>query len=94
MIFQHKDTLHYRLIVAGEVVEGELDIERGFGGDEGALVYVLNIDRPEAEQAFFATLETAAQGRTLLLITHASGLEGRFDRVLRLERGRLSEMSR
>jgi len=59
---------------------------------------ILLLDEPTegldeaAEQAFFATLETAAQGRTILLITHAGDLEGRFDRVLRLEKGQLVEV--
>ncbi len=58
MTFQHKDTLQFRLNVAGEVIEGELDTEKGFGGDAGALVYILNIDRPEAEQAYFVKFST------------------------------------
>lgn len=59
---------------------------------------VLLLDEPtqgldeEAERAFFVTLRTAAQGRTVFLITHATELEGSFDRVLRLEGGRLYEV--
>lgn len=58
---------------------------------------VLLLDEPtqgldaEAERAFFDTVAEAAQGRTLLLITHADQLTGRFDRVLTLEAGRLVE---
>lgn len=60
---------------------------------------ILLLDEPtqgldeEAERAFFATLQTAAQGRTVLLITHAGNLEGSFDRILRLEQGRLHEVA-
>lgn len=56
---------------------------------------VLLLDEPTegldraAERAFLETLETAARGRSLLLITHAPDLAGRVDRVLRLEGGRL-----
>lgn len=56
---------------------------------------ILLLDEPtqgldeSAERAFLATLDQVAEGRSLLLITHAADLGGRFDRVLRLEAGRL-----
>ncbi len=56
---------------------------------------ILLLDEPtagldaETERAFLATLEQAAEGRSLLLVTHRlSGVE-RMDRVLRLVNGRL-----
>jgi ATP-binding cassette subfamily C protein CydC len=56
---------------------------------------ILILDEPTtgldeaAERAFLATLATACEGRSLLLITHAlTGVEP-LDRVLRLAGGRL-----
>jgi len=43
----------------------------------------------EAAQAFLADLGQAAQGRAVLLVTHAALPPGAVDRVLRLEGGRL-----
>lgn len=59
---------------------------------------ILLLDEPTqgldeaAQRAFFSTLRSAAQGRTVLLITHATGLEDSFDRILRLDQGRLQKV--
>src|SRR5690606_20771533 len=46
------------------------------------------LDRATAE-AFFATLETAMQGRTVIMATHAALPAGTVDRILTLRGGRL-----
>ncbi|KRA55850.1 thiol reductant ABC exporter subunit CydC [Devosia sp. Root635] len=46
------------------------------------------LDRP-AEAAFFETLHQAAQGRTVIVVTHAAIPEGTMDRVLTLRGGML-----
>jgi ATP-binding cassette subfamily C protein CydC len=56
---------------------------------------ILLLDEPtagldaETERAFLATLEAAAEGRSLLLVTHALTGAEHLDRVLRLARGKL-----
>ncbi|ODT66604.1 MAG: thiol reductant ABC exporter subunit CydC [Pelagibacterium sp. SCN 63-23] len=47
------------------------------------------LDRDTAE-AFFRTLATAVEGRTIIMVTHAAIPPGTVDRVLMLENGRLS----
>ena len=47
-----------------------------------------SLDR-DAEVAFFATLATATQGRTVILATHAAIPEGTVDRVLTMRNGAL-----
>lgn len=46
------------------------------------------LDRP-AEVAFFETLHQAAEGRTVIVVTHAAIPEGPMDRVLTMRNGRL-----
>jgi hypothetical protein len=53
IVFQHLNYTTFRLVISGEMVEGEMNTERGFDGDENSTLYVLNTDRPEAEQAYF-----------------------------------------
>ena len=53
VIFEHLNYSTYRLTVANDVTEGEMNTERGFEDDPNATLYVLNHDRPAAEQAYF-----------------------------------------
>jgi hypothetical protein len=50
VVFEQKDYTSYRLITNGAVREGELNSERGFENDPNATVYVLNWQKPEAQQ--------------------------------------------
>ncbi len=56
---------------------------------------VLLLDEPtnaldrETEEAFFKVLASASEGRTVIMVTHATIPEGTVDRVLTLENGRL-----
>lgn len=57
---------------------------------------ILLLDEPttgldrDAEVAFFETLHHAAQGRTVIVVTHAAIPEGTMDRVLTMRNGSLS----
>jgi hypothetical protein len=53
VVFQQKDYTSYRLITNGAVREGELNTERGFEDDPDATVYVLNWQKPEAQQMLY-----------------------------------------
>jgi ABC-type transport system involved in cytochrome bd biosynthesis fused ATPase/permease subunit len=47
-----------------------------------------NLDR-ESEEAVLAALKVLAEGRTVIVATHAPAVMAMADRVVRLERGRL-----
>jgi hypothetical protein len=53
VVFEQKDFKSYRLITNGAVREGELNTERGFEDDQDATVYVLNWQKPEAQQMLY-----------------------------------------
>lgn len=53
VIFEHLNYSTYRLTVAQDVTEGEMNTERGFEADENATLYILNPGRPTVEQAYF-----------------------------------------
>ncbi len=55
-VFEHKDFTSYTLIEAGVSVSGELNTERGYGDDIDATVFVLDWQKPEAEQKYFVRL--------------------------------------
>ncbi len=52
-VFEHKDFTSYTLIEAGVSVSGELNTERGYKDDIDATVFVLDWQKPEAEQKYF-----------------------------------------
>jgi hypothetical protein len=53
LTFEHLNYERFRLMIAGEMIEGEMATEQGFGTDYQATLYLLNVDRPESEQAYF-----------------------------------------
>lgn len=53
VVFEQKDYTSYRLVTNGFVREGELNTERGFEDDLDATVYVLNWQKPEAQQMLY-----------------------------------------
>ncbi len=55
-VFEHKDFTSYTLIEAGVSVSGELNTERGYKDDIDATVFVLDWQKPEAEQKYFVRL--------------------------------------
>ncbi len=55
-VFEHKDFTSYTLIKAGVSISGELNTERGYKDDVDATVFVLDWQKPEAEQKYFVRL--------------------------------------
>jgi hypothetical protein len=56
LIFEHWGYQSFRLVTNGKNMSGRMNTERGLGTDRDATVYILNDDRPEAEQVLFARL--------------------------------------
>ena len=59
-IFEHKDYTSYTLTENGVSVSGELNTERGYQDDIDATVFVLDWQKPEAEQKYFVRLTGSA----------------------------------
>jgi hypothetical protein len=53
ILFSHRNYQSYTLTTAGQVRNGHLNTERGYGDYTDATLYVLDDDKPEKEQKYF-----------------------------------------
>lgn len=53
VVFSHSNYQTYVLKTGDESNSGKMNTERGYGDDRDATVYVLNSDKPKAEQQYF-----------------------------------------
>ena len=75
VVFEQKEYTKYRLEINGKVSTGSLNTERGFGSDIDATVYILNWDKPEAEQKYYVRL-TSDQKHIQLLDSNRKVVPG------------------
>ncbi len=73
IIFEHQGYTTFRMKEDGELSEGALNTERGFGGDFDATVYVIHFDKPEAEWRY---LVRYSSGRVVMLDSDRKEIPG------------------
>jgi hypothetical protein len=81
VVFEHMNYTSYRLTRNGQVEEGALNTERGYGDDVDATVYVLNWQQPESEWIQFVRL-TNEPGVLYFLDTNRDIVPGRELRLM------------